>query len=193
MSDMTKKRLQPGTVLGPLPAALVSLGTFDKPNIITIAWTGIINSKPPMTYISVRPERYSNAILRERREFVINIPTADLAKRVDLCGMKTGRDGDKFKICGFEKLRSDVLTDCPIIGDCPVNLECAVTDVISLGSHYMFIAEIKGLLADNSLFDESGKFDMLKGPGILGYVHGDYVAMGRRKGTYGFSVRKRRK
>ena len=190
---MNKKRLMPGTVLGPLPAALVSLGTFDRPNIITIAWTGIINSRPPMTYISVRPERYSNAVLRERREFVVNIPSADLARRVDLCGMKSGRDGDKFKICGFEKIRSEVLADCPLIADCPVNLECEVKDVISLGSHDMFIAEIKGLLADESLFDEKGKFDMLKGPGILGYVHGDYVSMGRRKGTFGFSVRKKRR
>ncbi|MBR5059351.1 MAG: flavin reductase family protein [Clostridia bacterium] len=188
---MDKKRLRPGTVLGPLPAALVSLGTFDKPNIITVAWTGIVNSKPPMTYISVRPERYSHDVIKERREFVINVPTADLARRVDLCGMKTGRDTDKFKLCGFEKARSEVLNDCPVIADCPLNLECSVTDIINLGSHDMFIAEIKGVLADESLFDEKGRFDLLKGRGILGYVHGDYVSMGRRKGTFGFSVKKK--
>lgn len=187
---MEKRTLTPGTLLSPLPAALVSCGTYEKPNIITIAWTGIVNSKPPMTYVSIRPERYSHQIITERREFVINLPSEKLAKRVDLCGMKTGAKTDKFKLCGFEKSPAGSLADCPVIMDCPVQLECKVKEVLKLGSHDMFLAEIVSVQADDDLFDKDGRL-LLHKAGILGYSHGEYVAMGRKLGSFGFSVRKK--
>ncbi len=186
-----KISLNPGTLLGPLPVALVSLGTLEKPNIITVAWTGIINSKPPMTYISVRPERYSHKLLLEKGEFVINLPSGDLAKRVDICGMKTGAKGDKFKICGFTKTPSTVLADCPVIAECPINLECKVTEVKHLGSHDMFIAEIVGITADPVLADDKGRVDFSKA-GLICYLHGEYRLTGRKLGEFGFSVRKKK-
>ncbi|MBQ7444508.1 MAG: flavin reductase family protein [Clostridia bacterium] len=186
-----KISLNPGTLLGPLPPALVSLGTMEKSNIITIAWTGIINSKPPMTYISVRPERYSHKLLLEKGEFVINLPGADLAKRVDICGMKTGAKGDKFKICGLTKIPGTVLTDTPAVEECPVSLECRVTEMKHLGSHDMFMAEIVGVTVDAELCDDKGKVD-LKKAGIISYLHGEYYAVGRKLGEFGFSVRKKK-
>ena len=139
---MKKTILSPGTIMAPLPAALVSCGTNDNSNIITIAWTGIVNSKPPMTYISVRPERFSYDIIREKKEFVINLPSENLAKRADICGMKSGRKIDKFKHCGFTKSPAEKLVDCPIINECPINIECNVVQELELGSHTMFLAEI---------------------------------------------------
>ena len=192
MEDRKKINLTPGTLLGPLPAALVSCGTFEKPNIITVAWTGIVNSKPPMCYVSVRPERFSHGLISERKEFVINIPTASMAKRVDLCGMKTGRNGDKFKICGFEKTKAGSLDDCPVIADCPVNLECRVKEITRLGSHDMFMAEITGVTVDAELVGDDGKLDLAKA-GIIGYLHGEYVPLGKKRGSFGFSVRKKGK
>ena len=192
MEDRKKINLTPGTLLGPLPAALVSCGTFEKPNIITVAWTGIVNSKPPMCYVSVRPERFSHGLISERKEFVINIPTASMAKRVDLCGMKTGRNGDKFKICGFEKTKAGSLDDCPVIADCPVNLECRVKEITRLGSHDMFLAEITGVTVDAELVGGDGKLDLGKA-GIIGYLHGEYVPLGKKRGSFGFSVRKKGK
>ncbi|MBQ3893769.1 MAG: flavin reductase family protein [Clostridia bacterium] len=192
MEDRKKINLTPGTLLGPLPAALVSCGTFEKPNIITVAWTGIVNSKPPMCYVSVRPERFSHGLISERKEFVINIPTASMAKRVDLCGMKTGRNGDKFKICGFEKIKAGSLDDCPVIADCPVNLECRVKEITHLGSHDMFLAEITGVTVDAELVGDDGKLDLAKA-GIIGYLHGEYVPLGKKRGSFGFSVRKKGK
>ena len=176
-------------MLGPLPVCLVSLGTFDKPNIITVAWTGIINSKPPMTYISVRPERFSHGILEERGEFVINMPDTSLARRVDLCGMRSGSKGDKFKICGFEKLRAEALEDCPVIGDCPVNLECRVKDVLRLGSHDMYLAEIVNVSVNESLADDKGAVNFKKAD-LLAYLHGEYAGLGKGLGRFGFSVKK---
>ncbi len=192
MAMNEKTKLNPGTLMGPLPPALVSLGTFEKPNIITVAWTGIINSKPPMTYISVRPERYSHKLLQEKGEFVINLPSSSLARRVDLCGMKTGLKGDKFKICGFTKTKAEKLSDCPVISDCPVNLECKVTEVKKLGSHDMFLAEIVGVSVDSDLVDEKGRVDLKKAD-LLAYLHGEYRATGRKIGDFGFSVKKKNK
>ncbi|MBP5312172.1 MAG: flavin reductase family protein [Clostridia bacterium] len=191
MENKKKISLNPGTLLGPLPAALVSLGTMDKSNIITVAWTGIINSKPPMTYISVRLERYSHRLLLEKGEFVINLPSSDLTRRVDLCGMKTGTKGDKFKICGFNKLPAEKLEDCPVIAECPVNIECRVTEVKHLGSHDMFMAEIVGVTVDGEFVDENGKADLRKA-GLISYLHGEYFAVGRKLGEFGFSVRKKK-
>lgn len=188
---MEKLTLTPGTVMAPLPTALVSCGNMENSNIITIAWTGIINTRPPMTYISVRPERYSYAIIKQHGEFVINFATERTAKRADLCGMKTGAKTDKFKMCGFTKIAADSLCDCPVIAECPINLECKVKDIIHLGSHDMFLAEIKAIRADESLIDSRGRLLMHKA-GIIGYSHGEYIALGKKLGSFGFSVSKKR-
>lgn len=186
---MGKKNLKPGTILGPLPVALVSLGTMEKSNIITIAWTGIVNSKPPMTYISVRPERFSYDILKERGEFVINLCPAKLVRRLDLCGMKSGSKGDKFKICGFKKEKASELSDCPIIPESPVNIECRVVSEQDLGSHTMFLAEIVNVNVDESLLDEKGRLNLSKAD-IIGYMHGEYLAKGKHLADFGFSAKK---
>jgi len=189
---MKKTSLNPGTILGPLPAALVSLGTMEKSNLITIAWTGIVNTKPPMTYISVRPERYSYNILKERNEFVINLCSSHMAKRVDICGMKTGAKGDKFKICGLTKEKAVKLEDCPIVSEAPINIECKVVEAKELGSHTMFLAEIVNVNVNEDLIDEKGRLNIRKAD-ILGYMHGQYTMQGRAVGDFGFSARKKEK
>ena len=188
---MNKTTLSPGTIMSPLPAALVSCGTMENSNIITIAWTGIVNSKPPMTYISVRPERFSYDIIRQRKEFVINLPGESLAKRTDICGMKSGRKIDKFKHCGFTKLPAETLSDCPIISECPINLECKVVQELELGSHTMFLAEIVAIRADSELLDDKGRLLMHKAK-LIGYSHGEYIALGRKLGKFGYSVAKKK-
>lgn len=186
---MAKTSLTSGTILGPLPVALVSLGTMEKSNLITIAWTGIVNSKPPMTYISVRPERYSYDILKERGEFVINLCPSKLARRVDLCGMKTGAKGDKFKICGLTKQKAEKLSDCPIIEEAPINLECKITESKELGSHTMFLAEIVNVTVNEDLIDKKGRLDLAKAD-LMGYLHGEYLTKGKHLASFGFSVKK---
>lgn len=186
---MAKKELNPGTIMGPLPVALVSVGDGDKTNIITVAWTGIVNTKPPMTYISVRPERYSYDMIRNSGEFVINLCSQNMTRRVDLCGMKTGAKGDKFKICGFEKVPAAKLKNCPMIGEAPVSLECKVVFEKELGSHTMFLAEIVNVHVDESLVDDKGKLDLAKAD-IIGYMHGEYVTKGKHLANFGFSVKK---
>lgn len=189
---MKKRTLTPGALLAPLPAVLVSCGTCEESNIITVAWTGIVNSKPPMTYISLRPERYSHKIISERREFVINLPNRSLTERVDWCGMKTGSRFDKFSYCGFQKEKAEGLADCPAIADCPVQLSCRVKQILPLGSHEMFLAEIVSVQADDGLFDRNGKLHLERAE-LIGYAHGAYVPVGRPLGSFGFSVRKGRK
>lgn len=186
---MAKKSLNPGTVLGPLPVALVSCGSMENSNIITVAWTGIVNSKPPMTYVSIRPERYSYKLIKESGEFTINLCSGKLVRRVDLCGMKTGAKGDKFKICGFNKEKAQVLSDCPVISECPVNIECRVTEEKNLGSHTMFLAEIVNITIDEGLLDAKGRLNLSKAD-IMGYMHGEYIAKGKHLADFGFSVKK---
>ena len=187
---MEKTKLKPGTLLAPLPSVMVSCGTEEKANIITIAWTGIISTIPPTLYISVRPERHSYEIIKESGEFVVNIPSSNLAKRTDLCGMKTGKKEDKFKTCGFTKLPSAEVS-CPGIEECPINLECKVRQIVPMGSHDMFIADIVSVSVDSNLIDKDGKLRVDKADPIA-YAHGEYFALGKKIGSFGFSVRKKK-
>lgn len=176
-------------MLSPVPAVMVSLGEGEEANIITIAWTGIINSRPPMTYVSIRKERHSHDILEKTREFVINLTTETLAGKTDWCGVKSGRDFDKWKETGLTKEPASVVK-CPMIAESPVNLECKVTEVKELGSHDMFIAEIVKVHVDESIISEDGHFDVV-GAGLLAYIHGHYYTVNRKPlGRYGFSVMK---
>lgn len=187
---MKKKVLNPGTMLSPVPAVMVSCGEpGEKPNIITIAWTGIVNSDPPMTYISVRKERHSHGIISRTGEFVINLTTEELAFATDWCGVKSGRDFDKFKEQNLTPVISQVVS-CPSIGESPVNLECRVTEVIELGSHDMFLAEIVSVSADESIMDEKGavRLDRAK---LVAYSHGHYFPLKKQElGRFGYSVMK---
>lgn len=188
-----KKVLNPGTMLSPLPAVMVSCcaGPGETPNIITIAWTGIINSDPPMTYISVRKERYSHEIISRSREFVINLTTEDLAFATDWCGVKSGRDFDKFKEQNLTPVPSHAV-GCPSIKESPVNIECRVTDIIELGSHDMFIAEIAGVCADERIIDDKGAVRLDRAR-LVAYSHGHYFPLKKEElGRFGYSVMKPR-
>ncbi|MBQ7703530.1 MAG: flavin reductase family protein [Firmicutes bacterium] len=188
MTD-TKREMRPGEMLYPVPVVMATLGEGEEANIITIAWTGIINSKPPMTYISVRKERHSHPILMKNREFVINLCTEELVKATDYCGVKSGRDVDKFKEMGLTKEPADIVK-CPMIKESPINLECKVTQVIELGSHDMFMAEIVKVHAADELFDEEGRMDPVKA-GLVAYIHGEYYPVKRTPlGKFGYSIMK---
>ena len=181
-----------GSVLmAPVPPALVSCGTLETPNILTIAWTGILCTHPAMTYISVRPQRHSYPIIEQSGEFVINLPTSAMAKAVDLCGMKTGAKTDKAKLCGFHLTASETVA-APTIEECPVSLECRVTEAKPLGTHTMFLAEITGVSVEERFLDSKGKLN-LQQAGLLAYAHGEYFALGRKCGEFGCSVRKKKK
>ena len=188
-TDMAKRTLKPGTLLAPVPPALITVRGAAGVNVMTAAWCGILCSDPPMTYVSVRPTRWTYAILSETREFVINLPRARDAKKVDYCGIYTGAKINKFEKCGFHEIESTVVA-APGIAECPVNLECRVTDIRPLGTHDCFIAEIVAVNADEALFDEGGKLHMERAD-LLAYAHGGYYGLGRRLGDFGFSARKR--
>ena len=186
---MKKQHWPGGAMLGPVPPALVSCGTMEKPNALTIGWTGILNTIPPKTYISVRPERYSYNLIKESGEFVINLPTEKIVKAVDYCGCRTGAKEDKLAKCGLTVTKG-VKVDAPMVDQSPVNLECKVTDIVHLGSHDMFIADIVGVNVDESLLDEKGKLHLSKA-GLCAYAHGEYFALGKQIGDFGFSVRRK--
>lgn len=186
---MEKIVFKPGTMLSPVPVVMVSCGCGDEKNVITIAWTGIINSDPPMTYISVRKERYSHSILEKNREFVINLTTEALAFAADYCGVKSGRDVDKFKAQQLTPTASQVVK-CPSIGESPVNIECRVVEVREYATHDMFIAEIVSVSAEAELMDEKGKLH-LENAGLIAYSHGQYFPLQKRAlGRFGYSVMK---
>ena len=186
---MAKVTWNPGAILAPLPAALVSCGSLDKPNVLTIDWTGIICSKPPRTYISVRPERFSHNIIKESGEFVINLPPQSLAREVDTCGVKSGRDTDKFSLCKLTAEPAQKVS-APTIAQCPISIECKVFDVRELGSHNMFMADIVAVNVDPAYLDKDGRL-MIEKCNLLSYAHGTYFASGERLGTFGYSVRKK--
>ena len=186
---MSKVVWKPGTLLAPVPAVMVSCGTMEKSNIITIAWTGIVNSDPAMTYISVRPSRYSYDLIRESGEFVINLTNDKLIRATDLCGVRSGRDGDKFQLAKLTKEPASQLA-CPMIAESPISLECRGKQVLPLGSHDMFLAEIVAVNVDESLLDEKGKLHLSRA-GLMSYSHGEYFGQGRRLGSFGCSVRKK--
>lgn len=185
---MPKRELKKGTMIYPLPAVMVSCG--DKPenyNIITIAWTGTICSEPPMCYISVRKNRHSHKIIKESGEFVINLTNTKLAYATDWCGVKSGKDFDKFKEMKLTPGKAKVV-NCPIIEESPLNIECKVTQIIELGSHDMFMAEVVAVNADESHFDKDTDAFQLANAGMMTYMHGKYYSIGKKIGKFGYSV-----
>lgn len=187
---MTKTIWKPGTMLYPLPPVMVTCGTLEKPNVLTVAWTGIINSDPAMTYISVRPSRHSHELIKSSKEFVINLTTAKMLKAADFCGVKSGKDIDKFKETGLTVLPCQKVK-APMIEQSPLSLECRVTEIKPLGSHDMFLAEILAVHVDDSLLDDKGRFELEKS-GLIAFCHGAYYALGGKLGTFGFSVEKKK-
>ena len=187
---MTKISWKPGTMVYPLPPALISSGSLEKPNVMTAAWTGIINSEPPMTYVSIRPTRLSYEIISQTKEFVINLPTVNMVTAVDFCGVKSGRDVNKFEETGLTPIASSNIS-APQILQCPVSVECKVVDIKKLGSHDMFMAEIVSVDVDDNFIDADGKF-WLEKTGLLAFAHGHYFSLGRNLGSFGFSVNKKR-
>lgn len=188
---MGRQIWKPGNMLYPLPAVMVS--TADRKgedNIITVAWTGTICSDPAMLYISVRPERYSHHMLEESGEFVVNLTTEAIAKATDWCGVRSGKDVDKWKEMHLTRGKAEKLQYAPIIKESPVNIECKVTEVKRLGSHDMFLAEVLAVQVDESYMQENGKFELNK-TGLVAYSHGEYFSLGSELGRFGFSVKKK--
>jgi flavin reductase (DIM6/NTAB) family NADH-FMN oxidoreductase RutF len=187
---MAKQMWKPGTLLCPVPVVMVSCKSKEGTNnIITVAWTGIVCSDPAMLYVSIRPERLSHDIIKDTKSFVVNIPHSGLAYAVDFCGVKSGRNVNKFEHLGLTIQKSN-LVDVPSIAECPLNLECQVRDIISLGSHDMFIAEILCVNVEEKLLDKSGKLHLNKAD-LMCYNHGEYMALAKSLGHFGFSVRKK--
>ena len=188
---MSKVTWKSGTFIYPLPAVMVSCGTMEESNIITVAWTGIINTDPAMCYISVRPTRHSYEMIKKTGEFVINLTTKDLAYATDWCGVKTGAKVDKFKEMKLTKEKANFV-NCPMIKESPVSVECKVKEIRELGSHHMFVAEILGINADEKYINENGAFDISKCD-LIAYSNGNYYSLGMKIGRFGFSVQKKKK
>ncbi len=187
---MGKQVWRPGNMLYPLPVVMVSVADkMGTSNIITIAWAGTICSNPPMVAISVRPERHSYQMIKETGEFVINLTTKELAYATDYCGVKSGRDVDKFKEMNLTPIPG-VEVNAPLIAESPVSLECKVRDIVPLGSHDMFIADVVAVHADEKYIDENGKFHLEKAEPIV-YSHGSYITTGETIGRFGYSVKKK--
>ena len=188
---MAKIQWKPGNMVYPLPAVMVSCADkAGNSNIITIAWTGTVCTNPPMVYISVRPERHSYQMIRETGEFVINLTTKDLAYATDFCGVRSGKDVDKFAEMKLTKEAASVVS-APMIGESPVNIECKVTEVKELGSHHMFLAEVVAVHVDDTYMNENNKFELGKAEPIA-YSHGEYYQLGELLGTFGYSVKKKK-
>ena len=191
-SEMKKQEWKPGNMIYPVPAVMVTVSDQQgNDNIITVAWTGTVCTNPPMAYISVRPERYSYHMIKETGEFVINLTTKELAYATDYCGVKSGRDVDKFKELKLTRQKGSKVS-APLIGESPVNIECKVKEVRRLGSHDMFIAEVVAVHADEKYMNERGKFELSSAQPIV-YSHGEYYALGKRCGTFGYSVKQKKK
>lgn len=190
---MAKQTWKPGNMVYPLPAVMVSAGDKEgNTNIITIAWTGTICTNPAMLYISVKPERYTYQMIRESGEFVVNLTTERLAAATDYCGVRSGRDVDKWKETNLTKGKANELEYAPIIEECPVNIECKVEEIKELGSHHMFIARVVSVQVDENYLNETGKF-CLNDADLLAYSHGEYMGLGKKIGTFGYSVKKNKK
>lgn len=188
---MGKQVWKPGNMLYPLPTVMVS--TADKKgntNILTIAWTGTVCTNPAMVYISVRPERYSYHMVKESGEFVINLTTEALVYAMDFCGVRSGKDVNKWEECHLTQGKAATLEYAPIIEEAPVNIECKVKSIQELGSHDLFLAEVTAVQADEKYMNAEGKFDLNKTE-LLAYSHGEYLGLGKKLGTFGFSVRKK--
>ena len=187
---MQKEIWKPGNMLYPLPVVMVSMADDSgRTNIITIAWAGTVCTNPPMLSISVRPERYSHSILRDTGEFVVNLTTRCLVYATDYCGVKSGRDTDKFSVLGLTPM-AGAQVKAPLIGESPVNLECRLKQILPLGSHDMFLAEVVAVHADQRYMDDQNKFHLEQAEPIV-YSHGSYLLCGDQIGTFGFSVRRK--
>lgn len=187
-----KEYWKSGNMIYPVPAVMVSCQIKDeKPNIITVAWCGTCCTNPPMAYISVRPERYSYGIIKESKEFVINLVTKDLVYACDYCGVKSGKDIDKFEKMNLTPLKSKHI-NAPSIAESPVNIECKVNRILELGSHHMIIADVVGVTIENSYLDSNGKFN-LNDANLVAYSHGEYFKLGEYLGKFGYSVKKNKK
>lgn len=189
---MSKQSWKPGNMLYPLPVVMVS--TADKEgrdDIITVAWAGTVCTNPPMVSVSIRPGRYSYHMIRETGEFVINLTTEELAFATDYCGVKSGRDVDKFRETGLTREKAEKVK-APMIAEAPVSIECKVREIRELGSHHMFIAEVVAVHADEKYMDEKNRFDLNRARPIV-YSHGEYLGTGKKLGTFGYSVKKAKK
>ena len=191
MAEIEKRSFKPAEMMSPVPAVMVSCGDMEHSNIITIAWTGIVNSNPPYTYVSVRKSRYSHDMIAGSGEFVINLTTENLARAVDYCGVKSGRDVDKFAETGLTKMACEKVA-CPMIAESPINLECKVFEIKEYPTHDMFLAEIVAVHVNEDLISDDGKIDYMKA-GLITYVHGEYVPLRKTSvGFFGYSVAKKK-
>ncbi len=190
MNAMEKVKVKPNTMMAPLPSVMVSCGDIEHSNIITVAWTGVVNSDPPYVYISVRPSRFSHDIIEKSGEFVINLVPKRLSSAMDWAGCTTGAKADKFEKLKLTKLAGDQVS-APLIAECPVNFECKVLQTVKLPSHDMFIAEIVALHVDENLVNEKGRIDLAKAE-LVSLIHGEYYSMTKYAGKMGFSVRKKK-
>ena len=188
---MAKIQWRGGALLAPVPPAIVTCANGEERNLITIAWTGIVNTIPPKTYISVRPSRHSYHIIKESGVFAINLTTKDLVRAADWCGVHTGKKVDKFERCHLSTEEASEI-DCPILSDSPLTLECRVSQIIPLGSHDMFLADIVAVDVNEELIDRDGKLH-LERANLAAYAHGDYYELGKKIGNFGFSVAKKKK
>ncbi|HIT70314.1 MAG TPA: flavin reductase family protein [Candidatus Scatovivens faecipullorum] len=188
---MAKKIWKPGTFIYPIPAVLVTSGDMKNSNILTVAWTGILNTNPAIVYISVRPERYSYKLIKENKEFAINLTNEKLAYATDWCGVRSGAKFDKFKEMKLTKEKAEFIK-APLIKESPVSIECKVIEERNLGSHTMFIAEVLSIDADEKYIDEKGAFDISKCD-LIAYANGGYYKLGKKLGKFGFSVAKKKK
>ena len=189
---MSKQSWKPGNMLYPLPVVMVSAADKEgRDDIITVAWAGTVCTNPPMVSISIRPERYSYHMIRETGEFVINLTTEELAFATDYCGVKSGRDVDKFKETGLTREKAEKVK-APMIAEAPVSIECKVKEIRELGSHHMFIAQVAAVHADEKSMDEKNRFDLNRARPIV-YSHGEYLGTGKKLGTFGYSVKKAKK
>ena len=189
---MSKIEWKPGNMLYPLPVVMVSAADKEgRDDIITVAWAGTVCTNPPMVSISIRPERYSYHMIRETGEFVINLTTEELAFATDYCGVKSGRDVDKFKETGLTREKAEKVK-APMIAEAPVSIECKVKEIRELGSHHMFIAQVAAVHADEKYMDEKNRFDLNRARPIV-YSHGEYLGTGKKLGTFGYSVKKAKK
>jgi len=189
---MNKVDFKGSVILNPVPVVLVtSKNKAGKTNVFTVGWTGTINTKPPMLYISIRPERLSYEYIKETMEFVVNLPSSDLVKKVDYCGVRSGKKNDKIAEMGFT-LKESLNISTPYINECPVNIECKVTNIVPLGTHDMFIAEVVGSHVNEDLFDDKGKIHF-ENANMMSYCHGEYFPLAKKPiGSFGFSVMKKK-
>ena len=190
MKKYVKEEFGVGALLAPVPSVIVTCGTLESPNAITIAWTGIVCSNPAMTYISVRPERYSYELIKKSGEFVINLTTEDMAFATDWCGVRSGRDYNKFDEMKLTPGKASVV-NAPLVEESPLCIECRVKEIVSLGSHDMFIADVVNIRADERFLNpETGKFELSESCPLV-YLHGAYYGLGKKIGKFGWSVEKK--